>query len=161
MRLNPTMYFGEASGFVSWVSPANHGMYVQYAKDMFNDGTLDLKSPDAPRITIVTTTGNWSRETEAGGKRATQANVTEFDLYNASYSVDFSFNYPEQKHTVHVRERVNMVMVYSPSKELLDAEESSTVSYLTVMDAFVKMLVGRTSYNVNTAELSITSPARV
>lgn len=73
--------------------------------------------------------------------------MTECDLGNASYSVDFNFKYPELKHSVHMTEWVNMVMAYTPSRELVDAEENSILSYCAVMDAFGKTLVGRSLHN--------------
>lgn len=65
--------------------------------------------------------------------------MTECDLYNASYSVDFSFRYPDQDHDLRIVDWLNTVDYDSSGAEGVD-------SYLAVMDAFGKILVGTSSY---------------
>lgn len=122
---------------MSWVGRADRALRVSHG-EKYPDETIDLDAPDVLRITIVTATGNWSRGFEADGKHATQANVTECDLHNASYSVNFVFKYPEEKHAIHITEWMNKV---TRTNMLPDTLESST-SYCAVMDALGKLLVG-------------------
>lgn len=145
ITFSPTLGSGGGIAFASWVGATNNSQWTR--SDGYEDeSTLDLNSPDASRITIVTNTGNWSRGYEydhqlTGKQYALQANVTECDLYNASYSVNSTFRYPNQSHDIGIVEWLNKIS----SKSTLTHKD--TIPYLAVMDAFGKILVGTSEYN--------------
>lgn len=98
-------------------------------------------SKEEARLTIVTTIGTWDRYYNYSSpfSPAREVNVTECVLHNVTYSVDFEFNYPNQSHKVSISSWRNTTgIVEMPD----DERKAGIVSYLAVMDAFGKMLVG-------------------
>lgn len=160
--------------FVSIVGRSS-GLTSSKTLEDLDKSTLDMGSGNASFVTVMTRQGNWSRkfdvdtsldsdyaidpfqevpidsssepshtiEVRSEPKYATEANVTECQLYNASYTVDFSFRYPEQSHAIQVTEWLNTVSYDMVSREVQTEEATS---YLAVMDAFGKMLVGSSCY---------------
>jgi hypothetical protein len=74
----------------------------------------------------------------------TPVNVTECVLYNATYDVDFTFHYPNQTHVVQSVSWINTVsIVYDdPRWGVERAKEDDTLSYVTMMTAYGRLLVG-------------------
>lgn len=138
-RFSPHASNGRKVNFVSWAGPAKWALFVGPSEE-FDAESLDNYSPYASYLTVVTTTGNWNRHFELDGIFARRANVTECALYNASYSVDFTFRYPEQKHTIHISEWINTVG--ASSIRLINDAWRASMSYRAVMDAFGKIFVG-------------------
>jgi hypothetical protein len=76
-------------------------------------GTLDMTSADAARLFVMTNTGNWSETLSADSNgmpyKYRKVNVTECLLYNATYSLDFVFNYPGQSRDLQIVDWLNPV----------------------------------------------------
>jgi hypothetical protein len=108
--------------------------------------TLDMTSPDAARLFVMTNTGNWTETLSADSNgmpyHYRKVNVTECQLYNATYSVDFVFNYPGQSRDVRIAGWLNPVATITELTRPNPATEPAVVSYTVIMDAFGKMLVG-------------------
>jgi len=123
--------------------------------------TLDMASPDAARLFVMTNTGNWSETLSADSNgmpyQYRKVNVTECLLYNATYSVDFVFNYPGQSRDVRIMDWLNPVATITELTRPNPATEPAVVSYTVIMDAFGKMLVGtsfRSHYGADQAYLT-------
>ncbi|GAB7332768.1 hypothetical protein MBLNU13_g04501t3 [Cladosporium sp. NU13] len=75
--------------------------------------------------------------------RYRQVNVTKCLLYNASYSVDYRFEYPSQSQYASVSDWLNPVVSLSNQEQRGDnLTVQGTLSYAAVMDAFTQVLVG-------------------
>jgi hypothetical protein len=73
--------------------------------------------------------------------------VTECLLYNATYSVDFTFEYPSQTLKPQITNWLNPVALIPYSEKTSVHTGPAVVSYLSIMDAFGKMLVGQSIRN--------------
>ena len=98
------------------------------------------------RVYVMTNEGSWNVTRTYNGTeslRYRQVNVTECLLYNASYSVDFRFEYPSQTRNASVSDWLNPVVSLSNREQRGDnLTVQETLSYAAVMDAFTQMLVG-------------------
>lgn len=126
------MFRGEATQFLSRTS-GNEPEALKTTK------TLDYISTDAARIFIMTNTGTWDKTDMHSDERypPRQVNVTECLLYNATYSVDFNFEFPAQSRSVRISEWLNPVRTYhrpsETSEQWPSITEVAVVSYSAVM----------------------------
>lgn len=144
--------------FIAWAAGN------ELSRIMNEDGaeTLDYTSIDAARVFVMTNTGNWTKIQESVSNGMTyehrQVNITECILHNASYEVDFEFEYPRQSREVQITDWLNPVATIKPSTRPNEQTEPAIVSYSTVMDAFGKILVGKSlrdvRYGTDTAYLT-------
>ena len=99
------------------------------------------------RVYVMTNEGSWNVTRTYNGTeslRYRQVNVTECLLYNATYNVDYRFEYPIQTQHASVSDWLNPVTRLSTREQRgrnLTVQE--TLSYKAVMDAFTQMLVGK------------------
>lgn len=126
--------------------------------------TLDVTSPDAARLFVMTSTGNWNETLSADSNgmpyQYRKVNVTECQLYNATYSVDFVFNYPDQSRNLRTVNWLNPVATITELTRPNPDTESAVVSYTAMMEAFGKMIVGTSSkshYGAHKGYLTISS----
>ena len=82
---------------------------------------------------IVDTRSNRTASVKAG-------NVTECPLYNAMYQVDVTFQYSNQTHGMSILRWLEPISYDFVS--LNSTAHNRTLSYLSVMQAFNKLLVG-------------------
>lgn len=98
------------------------------------------------RVYVMTNEGSWNVTRTYNGtehRRYRQVNVTECFLYNASYSVDYRFEYPSQSQYASVSDWLNPVTSLSNREQRGDnLTVQEILSYATVMDSFTQMLVG-------------------
>lgn len=164
--------------FYSWIPDKD----MNYPADMNSVLTLDYKSRDVSRIFVLTNTGFWNKTRTDIRKHypPRQVNVTECSLFNASYSVHYTFQYPNQTRRVSIDEWRNPVRLYdivNPSETRFSeggeavhdtpdgsvvnpmvpfsAKDAQVSSYGTVMQAFSTLLIGRSSndrYNGDTTD---------
>lgn len=148
--------------FMSWTPTGGFGTQG-------SGQSLDYTSRDASRIFVMTNTGFWNK-TRVDIRKVyppRQVNVTECLLFNASYSVDFTFQYPNQTREVSISRFNNGIPLYDvmhPGQDRrrqdgevghdtpdgpvinsflrLNATEAQAASYGTVMDVFGTLLVG-------------------
>ena len=101
------------------------------------------------RVYVMTNEGAWNVTRTYNGTDSPlyrQVNVTECLLYNASYSVDYRFEYPSQTQHASVSDWLNPVVSLSNrEKKGHNLTVQETLSYAAVMDAFTQMLVGEAS----------------
>jgi hypothetical protein len=163
---NITLNYGKiASGFggspdtiefISWAA----GSELSRVMSNQRTETLDMTSTDAARLFVMTNTGHWSKTRNCTrGEftfQYTQVNVTECLLYNATYSVEFIFEYPGQRRELQITDWLNPVATITQSLPNPETEPA-IVSYTAIMDALGKMLVGssiQSHYGPNTAYLT-------
>ena len=83
----------------------------------------------------------------AGKGSYRQVNVTQCVLYNATYSVDYQFAYPEQSMKASISDWINPVdyPLYSSNPYAYEdnATANSILSYHIVMGAFTQMVSGK------------------
>jgi hypothetical protein len=143
-----SMFRGEATRFASW-TPGEQPEFRSSVKNISQ--TLDYVSTDAARIFVMSNTGTWDKTDMHADEDypPRQVNVTECLLYNATYSVDFDFKFPDQSRRVQISDWLNPVTTYRESSDLSDnfpnVTEASVISYSAVMDAFGRLLVGSSS----------------
>lgn len=137
--------------FVSWVGDNDHslldpnrsaengwlttGPWDSYYK------AQDQSSSDAARIFVMTSmAGRW------GG---TQVHIAECLLHNATYSVNFTFQYPQQTIKPSISQYLNLIS-QTDLDDVVDADGNATssaiYSYTAIMEAFGKLLVGASIY---------------
>jgi hypothetical protein len=152
---------GNRDKYLSWV-PGNEDALGSSYVDQFQ--TLDQTSIDVARVFVMSNFGFWEvsrltydlnyTTTLVNGTNSTyleqrQVNVTECKLYNATYDVDFQFEYPEQTHNISISAWLNPVAAASQYVPVYDVSNNATgaeiLSYSAMMDAFGRMLVGRAS----------------
>jgi hypothetical protein len=134
----------------SWLDPASF------------EATLDETSGDVARIFVMTNTGSWSNTITInatsyshgfGNSTAPEqiflANVTECQLYNATYAVNFTFQYPNQTCEVSISKWLNPVKPESAKLAANFNQPSDRISYLSMMQAFGKLLVGYSYTDMN------------
>lgn len=136
-----------ASGktFLSWVGGAD-----AYPREEDLLTTLDIQSENGSRIMIVSDEGNSSTSwnftsaTDRSNHTAQERNVVECILHNATYSVRSVFRYPRQSDEVLITQWLNAVQAksYSMTNANFLQRTDAMVSYLSVMSAFGKLLVG-------------------
>ena len=132
--------------FLSWI-----GAY--YPDTDLEDGFitfLDSTSEDAARLYVMTNEGGWNVTRTYNGSsysRRRQVNITECLLYNATYRVDYRFEYPSQTQNAEGSDWLNPVAMLSHQEQKGvygdNATVHQTLSYAAVMDAFGQMLVGQ------------------
>lgn len=134
--------------YLSWVPGTDPG----YSSADF--GTLDSVSHDAARIFVLTTIGDWNNSllTHQLGRpvRLMLVNVTECQLYNAIYEVEFAFRYPNQTRHATVSKWLHPVPPYPwylerNAPQIPNMTDASVLSYSSMMQAFGKLLVGDSS----------------
>ena len=142
---------GVAYQYVSWVprykpAPARFNAHPNLPSF---DTTLDQASGEVASIFVMTNTGYWNNTIPSQAynisDHAMVLNVTECQLYNATYEVDFSFQYPNQTRKVSISKWLNPVRpptVHLGRNQASNAAASSWLSYLCIMQAFGKLLVG-------------------
>lgn len=142
-RANPTP-------FIAWTGPADGWSSVSPSRSQPN--TVDGSSEDVARLYVMSNNGRWKKtrtQSDTSTLEYTQVNVTECLLYNATYGVDFSFQFPLQSHTVNISTWLNPVAKlpwFGRAQMYLDPDlERATISYTAVMSAFGKLLVGKAS----------------
>ena len=120
------MFRGEATQFLSW-TPGDE------PKALKTTQSLDYISTDAARILIMTNTGTWDKTDMHPDERypPRQVNVTECQLYNATYSVDFSFEFPTQFRSARILDWLNPVKTYHDPSESSDQWPNFTLSLLS------------------------------
>lgn len=152
--------------FLSWVGPS-----IPSADYEPSVAALDTISSDGARIYVMNNQGNWNvtrtydSHIALDGSQQTkthrQVNVTECVLFNATYSVDYQFAYPDQTRQASVSSWNNPIALQSSYIQTKGYVQSTgeygdstiadqTFSYGSVMDAFGQMLVGevtRDRYN--------------
>lgn len=152
---NATLEYNSASTggvvyqYVSWVPGQERAVSV--IGDASFDTTLDETDGEVASIFVMTSTGDWNNTTpyllsDNVTDYAMVLNVTECQLYNATYEVDFVFQYPNQTRTVSISKWLNPMQPPTDHLgfhyEASDATMSSWLSYLCMMQAFGKLLVG-------------------
>lgn len=97
---------GSWRDYVSWLCWVGGDQPSQVLDSGKEAATIDTTSTDAARLFIMTNLGNWNKtlnvSTKGYPQQFTQVNVTECLLYNATYSIDFTFQYPSQRRKVHI-----------------------------------------------------------
>jgi len=149
---NLTYSYGVRSGrmiitrFLSWVPLSS----LDTGPSEDSTASLDLASEDAARIFVLTNEGDWHVTRTYNGsddRRYRQVNVTECLLYNATYDVDYRFQYPSQTRNASVSNWLNPVAMLSRQDQKGIYDENATthhmLSYAAVMDAFGQLLVGQ------------------
>jgi len=128
-------------------------------------GTLDMTSTDAARLFVMTNTGTWSETLNAAMSGQSyswrRVNVTECLLRNASYSVDFVFNYPGQSRDIRITNWLNPVATITQSTRPNADREPAVVSYNAIMDAFGKMLVGTSTESHYGADIAYLTSSKI
>lgn len=141
--------------FVSWVGGNDHSLLDPNKSTQ--DGWLttgpwnsyykaqDQNSSDAARVFVMTNmAGRW------GG---TQVQVAECLLHNATYSVEFTFQYPHQTIKPLISRYLNPIS-QTDLDDVVDAVGNATgsaiYSYTAIMEAFGKLLVGASIYGSDT-----------
>ncbi|KAF2462933.1 uncharacterized protein BDR25DRAFT_320387 [Lindgomyces ingoldianus] len=114
--------------------------------------TLDYVSRDGARIFIMSNVppaSFWEVFTEDIDSPRYRVNVTECLLFNATYDVDFNFQYPQHTHRVNISTWLNPVSSPLNDDSFLigDGSENTTadaiISYCALMNAFGSLLVGK------------------
>ena len=149
---NLTYRYGAGSGrmiitrFFSWVPTLS----LDPLPSEDATASLDLASEDAARIFVLTNEGDWNVTRTYNGsshRRYRQVNVTECLLYNATYDVDYRFQYPSQTRNASVSGWLNPVAMLSREDQdgyyIDNATTHHMLSYAAVMDAFGQLLVGQ------------------
>ena len=158
---NPASSGGEEIQFISWVA-GNKPTRLFYGDSTTNFyTTLDSREgagADAASIFVMTNTGSWNKTliyplTWSNGSfmginsYTVYVNITECQLYNATYDVNFAFQYPNQTREVTISKWLHPVP--PASGELgyggVNATGSNWLSYLAMMQAYGKLLVGYSS----------------
>jgi hypothetical protein len=119
------------------------------------DTTLDERyRGNVASIFIMTNTGYWNKTipyqlSDNVTDHTMVLNVTECQLYNATYEVEFTFQYPNQTRQVSISKWLNPVppptWEFGYNYQSSNATASSWLSYLCMMQAFGKLLVGYSS----------------
>lgn len=138
--------------FLSWVgSGLNSTLATQPSPQ-----TLDYYSLDAARIWVMTNIDYWNESVHTPFPDSPppmyqndtywrdyytfmKVNVTECQLYNASYSVDFQFQYPNQTRQVSISKwlhPITAINFWDPVSEVVDV-----LPHLALMNAFGKVLL--------------------
>ena len=147
---------GVAYQYFSWVPGDRPAVSTLDSSSSFQT-TVDETEGDVARIFVTTNTGTWNNTipdnitlqagniTNSYTATTVVLNVTECQLWNATYDVDFSFQYPNQTRQVTISKWLNPVA--PPTSDLnsaapSNATASSRLSYLCMMQAFGKLLVG-------------------
>ena len=152
---------GNRDKYLAWVPGNEEALNSSYVEQF---DTLDQTSVDTARIFIMTNLGFWNvtrltqqldyATTLTNGSDSTyveqrQVNVTECQLHNATYEIDFRFQYPEQTQNVSISQWLNPVAAagfYNPVGSTADNATAATIiSYSAMMDAFGRMLAGSSS----------------
>ena len=154
---------GPAFQYVSWV-PGD----TFTAKQLIGlhpptfTSTLDETNGTVARIYVATNTGSWNETIPhvvtsnytnyTYTAHAVKLNVTECKLYNATYNVDYKFQYPNQTSKATSLKWLNPVR--PPTADLghyetpvFDKTEEARLAYLSLMQAFGKLLVGYSTTN--------------
>jgi hypothetical protein len=149
---------GNPIDFISWAAGDELLRVMNKTEEA---ATLDMTSTDAARLFVMTSTGNWTKTLNATSNGISysyrQVNVTECLLYNASYNVDYKFEYPAQTRELQITDWFNPVAAITQFTRPNPATELAVVSYTSIMDAIGKMLVGsivRSHYGADTAYLT-------
>lgn len=154
---------GETIPFLSWVAGDEQQLNTSIGLGMQYFPTLDSQSQDAARIFIMSNTGYYGKTIQVPSNYGpstipvTEVNITECLLYNATYDVDFAFNYPQQ--TSHTIISTWLNPVAAPNTDFdtnynANVTAAAITSYSSMMDAFGKLLVGIVSvshYNIDTS----------
>jgi hypothetical protein len=133
---------GSGTNFLSWA-----GREEEFDLQDVELTPLDVSSSDGSRVLVVTSDGNSNTTYNLttpfpnGVKVATQRSVVECVLHNASYGVRSVFRYPNQAHEVTISRWLDP-MSATAIGEVPNERLHQFVSYLTVMSAFGKVLVG-------------------
>jgi hypothetical protein len=155
---------GNRFKYLSWV-PGDEAVldyYNAFDHDPFL--TLDQRSLDVARIFVMTNIGYWNvsivtespygtipyiNGSDLPALETRQINVTECHLYNATYDVDFGFQYPDQTYNISVSEWLNPVIATNPNygSTVWYSNASEILSYTAMMDSFGRLLVGRAGEN--------------
>jgi hypothetical protein len=112
---------------------------------------LDISSDEISGLYVMTNKGFWNVSRTyngtAGKGSYRQVNVTQCVLYNATYSVDYQFAYPEQSMKASISDWINPVdyPLYSSNPYAYEdnATANSILSYHIVMGAFTQMVSGK------------------
>lgn len=155
-------YTRDRTLFISWVP---QGLLAGEPTDG-SDETLDTYSRNGARIFILTNEGTWNVTRTYNGSDTPpyqQVNITECRLFNASYSVDYDFAYPNRTQQASVADWLNPVAIpsrYSQKPTLWreNVTHNQILSFGAVMDAFGQMLVGeakRDRYNTQNVTSTI------
>lgn len=146
--------------YLSWVPPM--APFWKYKEPDFSDG-LDRSSTDAARIFVMTNTGyadkqtqlfNWTENPNSNFSltmTASAVNLTECTLYNASYNVDYNFQYPLQTAQVSILDWLNPLTGSPDWTDPMHPDKgvnpSEALSYRGIMQTFGKILLGYSYYN--------------
>ena len=148
---------GSAYQYASWVpgkgnEPAMPGpSALEWTPTLGHFGsTLDETSDDAARIFVMTNTGYWTKTVLSQADNYTDhamvLNVTECQLYNATYEVDFAFQYPNQTRHISISKWLHPIPPptwdFGYNYRSSNATASKLLSYMCMMQAFGKLLVG-------------------
>lgn len=149
--------------YFSWI-PGTHQISLASSDessslDFFD--TIDRSSHDVTRIYVLTNiyTGTQWNKTVRGRTSSNYTmsvvavNVTECQLYNATYDVDYSFRYPNQTTEVSISSWLNPI----PSIGWVFPPRLDHISYWSLMQAFGKILVGFSETNQYGSYTSYTS----
>jgi hypothetical protein len=147
---------GIGKNFVSWVGGGD-----AYPREEVSDATLDILSENGSRIIVVSDEGDsttsWNFKDGRTNYTAMERNVVECILHNASYSVRTVFRYPQQSDEVSITRWLNTVQPRSQSLINENVSLDAVVSYLSVMSAFGKLLVGTGYWDYTTGSGSYES----
>lgn len=144
--------------YMSWVLPAEKMLGPKpdnkdqdLGTDLVFGYVLDSWSEDAARIFIMTnngddniTVGDRTNDTKFDPSELSLplVNLTECLLYNATYDVDFSFRFPRQSRQVSISAWHNTISIRDLTDSPKEPRERAAASYLAIMNAFGKLLVG-------------------
>lgn len=150
---------GDTVPFASWVA-GDEKSYIESDGRYGEFQTLDTTASDTVRIFVMSNTGFWNLtvpgrwnvtfpgSSSNGTYNATRVNVTECLLFNATYNVDFAFQYPQQTRNISISSWLNPIpSLYHAASPYQDTKEFQTyvdavISYLAMMTAYGKLLVG-------------------
>ena len=143
--------------YISWVPGDEQALNQSYYQPTYQSlGS----SGNVARLFVMSNFGNWSvtrvtgevgySTTLSNGSDSTyleqrQVNVTDCQLYNATYEVDFAFQYPDQSRNVSFSSWLNPVPAtdsWSYPRRYPNTT-SEVISYSAIMEAFGRMFVGR------------------
>lgn len=146
---------GDFMNFAAWVPGGDPSDYAQSSStSSVSARTVDVASPDAARIFVMTNIGGWNNTLNFSTsynttRSATVVNVTECLLYNATYEVEFSFRYPNQTRNVEITKWINPVSsgVFGPGGEgaPFSQKDPEELSYLAMMSALGRLLLGQST----------------
>lgn len=147
IRTSSFEYGQSYPSFASWVPQSGPS-----DRTPFTTNSIRMNRADGARLMVATNFGRGESlmDTETGDNlNVIRVNVTECVLYNATYDVDFRFQYPNQTLSLRITEWLNPVI--GANIKIIDVKPFTNPpdmnSYLAMMSAFGTLLVGTSHMN--------------